>query len=74
MFVDGKVRDKKNATEDFFRRRRVLESFKESYGLFDLFLESFAHFLESFREFLESFSEISPQGVQTRVQQFSYTP
>jgi len=36
-----------------------LESFKESYGLFGLFLESFAHFLESFREFLESFQDMT---------------
>lgn len=52
---EDKVRDKKKAMEDFFHRRRVLESFKESYALLSVSLESFAQILESFREFLESF-------------------
>lgn len=50
-----KGRDKKIATEDIFRRRRVMESYLESYGCFVMILESYAHFLESYGEFLESF-------------------
>ena len=54
--------------EDIFHRRRVLESYLESYALFGVVLESYGHFLESYREFLESY--FASRSIRTRFAMF----